>query len=61
MTALTFAIVALTVILSVLVGAYLALAIRGEDATVIGAAGAAAGAFLAGLVTAEIVRSRRDR
>jgi hypothetical protein len=55
-----FAVVAVTVVLAVLVGAYLAVAIQGGDTSALGAAAAAAGAFLTGLVTAELIRSRRD-
>ena len=55
------AIVAVVVLLSVLVGAWLTIVIQGGDAGLVGTAGAAAGALLGGLVTAELVRSRRDR
>ena len=60
MTPIGFAIIAVTVLLAMIVGAYLTVAVLGGDTTVIGSAGAAAGAFLATLVGAEIIRSRRS-
>ena len=56
---IAFSIVAVTTVLALLMGIYIAVVLYAEDPTLIVAAAAATGAVLAALVTAEIVRNRR--
>ena len=60
MTGTGAAVIVVLVLLSVLVGAYVAVALEGGDTSpLVGAAGAAA-ALLGGLIVADYVRSRRN-
>lgn len=59
MSILAVVTVGMLVLLAVLVGAWLAVFVVGGDPTDIGAAAAAGGAFLAGLIAVETIRNRR--